>query len=126
MTAIEARWYDGETSQAHKVRIYADPPDRVRVVGDGIDFSRALSEVRPSTRVGNTRRHLHFSDGSQCETEDNDAVDALFAGMRSQAPGRLIHRFESSLRYVALACVVTAAMLWVGVAYVIPGMAKQI
>lgn len=126
MTAIEARWYDGKTSRAHTVRLYADPPDRLRVVGEGIDLSHALGEVRPSTRVGNTRRHLYFSDGSQCETEDNDAVDALFARVRAQAPGRLIYRFESSLRYVLLACVLTAAMLWVGVTYVIPAMAKQI
>lgn len=126
MTPIQARWYDGKSSHAHKVSIYADPAGRLRVIGEGIDFSRALAEVKPSTRVGNTRRHLYFPDGSQCETEDNDAVDAMFAGVRGQAPGRLIHRFESRMRYIVLACVLTAAMLWAGVTYVIPAVAKQI
>ena len=126
MTAIQARWYDGKSSRAHPVSVSADPEGRLRVTGEGIDFSRPLAEVQPSTRVGNTRRHLYFPDGSQIETEDNDAVDAMFAGMRAHAPGRLIHRFESRMRYIVLACVLTAAMLWAGVTYVIPAIAKQI
>ena len=126
MRTIRARWYDGKTSQGRSVVLSPEPPHRLRVTGDGIDFSRSLAEVRPSTRVGNTRRHLYFADGSQCETEDNDAVDALFAGARTGAAGRMIHRLESSLRYVLLACVLTAVLLWAGIAYVIPAAAKQI
>lgn len=126
MTPIKARWYDGKTSQGRSVVLHPDPPHRLRVTGEGVDFSRSLDEVRPSSRVGNTRRHLYFSDGSQCETEDNDAVDAMFASARSGAAGRMIHRFESRLRYVVLACVLTAAALWGGITYVIPAIAKQI
>jgi Zn-dependent protease with chaperone function len=125
MTPIAAQWYDGKSSRAHPVSLDADAHS-LRVVGDGIDFTRPLADVKPSSRVGNTRRHLYFADGSQCETDDNDAVDAMFAAVRAQAPARLIHRFESRMSYVLLACALTAVMLWAGVTYVIPAAAKHI
>jgi hypothetical protein len=103
MSAVEARFYDGKSSRQHKVLIYPDPPSRLRVIGDGIDFSCALAEVRPSSRVGNTRRHLYFTDGSQCETEDNDAIDGIFCGMRAEASGRLLHHCLSSVEVRSLA-----------------------
>jgi len=126
MTPFSARYYDGKTSQRREVLMWAEPPGRLRVSGDGVDFSCQIAEVRPSLRVGNTRRHLQFADGSQCETEDNDAVDRIFAGLPSQAPGRLIHRWESRLRYVLLALVLTAAALWAAITYGIPALAKEV
>ena len=109
---LRARYYDGKTSQQREVRIWAEPSGRLRVIGEGIDFSFPIAEVRPSPRVGNTARHLQFPDGSQCETGDNDAVDRIFAGLPSEAPGRLIHRWESRLGYALLALVLTAGALW--------------
>jgi Zn-dependent protease with chaperone function len=126
MTAVEARFYDGKSSQQHKVLIYPDPPARLRVIGDGIDFSCALAEVRPSSRVGNTRRHLYFADGSQCETEDNDAIDAIFSGVRAEAPGRLLHHWESRLSYAAAALCITLFLGWAGITYGLPALAKQV
>jgi len=126
MTAVEARFYDGKSSQQRKVSIHSEPPDRLRVVGDGVDFRCGLAEVRPSSRVGNTRRHLYFADGSQCETEDNDAIDEIFSGVQAGTFERLLHRWESRLGYVLFALVLTAASLWAGVTYGIPALAKQV
>jgi len=126
MTPFRARYYDGKSSQQREVLVWAEPSGRLRVRGDGVDFSCRIAEVRPSLRVGNTRRHLQFADGSQCETEDNDAVDRIFAGLPSEAPGRLIHRWESRLGYALLALVLTAAALWAAIAYGIPALAKQV
>ncbi len=126
MTQFRARYYDGKTSQQREVRIWAEPSGRLRVIGEGIDFSCAVAEVRPSQRVGNIPRHLQFADGSQCETDDNDAVDRVFAGLPSEAPGRLIHRWESRLGYALLAVVLTVAALWAAIAYGIPALAKQV
>ena len=123
---VEARFYDGKSSQQRKVSIHAEPPDRLRVVGEGVDFGCALADVRPSSRVGNTRRRLRFPDGSECETEDNDAIDEMFSGTRAAAFDRLLHRWESRLGYVLLALVLTAASLWAGVTYGIPALAKRV
>ena len=126
MMPLRARYYDGKTSQQREVRIWAEPSGRLRVIGEGIDFSCHIAEVRPSPRVGNTARHLQFPDGSQCETGDNDAVDAVFAALPSQAPGRLIHSWESRYGYALFALALTAAALWAGITYGIPALAKQV
>jgi len=126
MTAVEARFYDGKSSRERRVSIYPEAPDRLRVVGDGVDFRCTLAEVRPSSRVGNTRRHLYFADGSQCETEDNDAIDEIFSGVRAEAFGRLLPRWESRLGYVLFALALTAGSLWAGVTFGIPALAKQV
>ena len=126
MTQLRARYYDGKTSQQREVLIWAEPSGRLRVIGDGVDFSCAIAEVRPSPRVGNTRRHLRFADGSVCETEDNDTVDCIFAGLPSEAHGRLVHLWESKLGYAALALALTAGALWAGITYGIPALAKEV
>lgn len=126
MTPVEASFYDGRSSLKHKVLIHPVPPDRLRVTGEGVDFSCALAEVRASSRVGNTRRHLYFADGSQCESEDNDAIDELFSGMRAEASGRLLHHWESRLGYAAAALVVTVFLAWAGITYGLPALAKQV
>jgi predicted Zn-dependent protease len=126
MRAVAARYYDGKSSQVHDVTIHADAPAHLRVIGDGISSTYTLADVRPSSRVGNTARQLYFPDGAQCETDDNDAIDELFAGERAEAPGRLLHRWESRVRYVAVAFVLTLVLLWAGINYGIPALAKQI
>ena len=126
MTPIEALFYDGKSSQSHRVLIDSRLPGHLRVTGDGINFDCALDEVRISSRVGNTRRHIYFADGSQCETKDNDAVDKMLSGVRSEIPNRLLHHWESRIGYAVLAFVITLALLWVGVNYGIPALAKQI
>lgn len=126
MTVVEARFYNGKSSQQRQVSISFEPPDRLHVAGDGVDFSCALAEVQASSRVGNTRRHLRFADGSECETEDNDAIDEIFSGVRAAAFGRLLYRWESRLGYVLFALVLTAASLWAGITYGIPALARQV
>jgi len=126
MTQFRALYYDGRTSQQREVLVWAEPSGRLRVSGDGVDFGCRIAEVRPSPRVGNTARHLQFPDGSQCETGDNDAVDAVFAALPSEAPGRLIHSWESRYGYALLALALTAAALWAGITYGIPALAKQV
>ena len=126
MTPFRARYYDGKTSQQHEVRIWAEPSGRLRVIGEGIDFSCPIAQVRPSPRVGNTPRHLRFADGAQCETNDNEAVDRAFARESREARGRLVHALESRYGYALLALALTAAALWAGIAYGIPALAKEV
>ncbi len=126
MTAVEGRYYDGKSTQQRKASIFSATPGRLRVVGEGVDFSCALADVRASSRLGHTRRHLSFPNGSQFETEDNDAIDAMFSGVRAAAWGRLLHHWESTLEYVLVALVLTVALIWAGIAYGIPALAKQV
>lgn len=126
MSMFEARYYDGKTSQQHKVTVYPASATEMRIVGDTVDVVCALAHVRVSPRVGNTRRHLYFVDGAQCETEDNDAVDVLFKRHPAVALNHPLHHWESKLRYVGLALVLTVAIIWLGITYGVPSLAKQV
>lgn len=97
---------------------------RVSVAGDDglLAGPLALEEVAVSSRLGNTPRFLRFPDGASFETADNDAIDRLLRPLRP-AHG-LVHRLESSMRYVLLGLAVTIAFVWGGVRYGIPALAE--
>lgn len=123
---LKGRYYDGTSSQQKNVTIIPNSSSELRVIGDGIRFTCPLSDIKVSSRVGNTRRHLNFPDGSQCETDDNDAVDQLLSGIRGEATRQLLHHWESSIGYVLGAILITVSLLWLGVNHGIPALAKRI
>ena len=129
MTAIGARYFDGRSSSGHEVSLSLDAQGVLRVRGEGIDLGWPIAEVRASDRIGGSRRHLSFPDGSQCETGDNDGVDRMFA---AQAPAasfllsRLLHRWESGLRYALAALAITIAAAAAAIFWGIPALAKQV
>ncbi len=126
MTPVAARYYDGASSRQHDVLIYGDPPKGLRIVGDGVDFSCATSDVRVSDRLGATHRHLYFPDGAQCETPDNDGIDAILATLGARNRSRLLDVWESRLGYVAAALAITVVLAWAGVLYGIPAAAREV
>jgi Zn-dependent protease with chaperone function len=121
---VRALYFDGKSSDGHEVAIGLDG-HQLRLRGDGIDLAWPLAEVRVSDRIGSSRRRLYFPDGSQCESGDNDAIDALFA---AQAPlaARLLHRWESGFRYAVAALVLTIAAAVAMILWGIPALAKQV
>ncbi|HTO18778.1 MAG TPA: M48 family metallopeptidase [Pseudomonas sp.] len=84
----------------------------------------SLDAVAISSRLGNTPRILRFADGGSFETADNAAVDRLLSG-RGRRHG-LVHRLESSLRYVLLGVLITVLFVWGGVRYGIPALAEGV
>jgi Zn-dependent protease with chaperone function len=125
VTAIRALYFDGRSSDGHKVTLDVDAQGALRVRGTGIDLGWPLAEIRISDRIGSSRRYLYFPDGSQCETGDNDAVDRLFAA-QAPAGARLLHGMESSFRYAIAALVITVAAAAAFVLWGIPALAKQV
>ena len=132
VTAIRALYFDGESSAGHEVSLTvafgADTRSQVRMLrvrGVEIDISWPIDELRVSDRIGSSRRHLYFPDGAQCETDDNDGIDELFAD-RAPSAARLLYRWESSLRTALAALAVTLAAAWAFIAWGIPAIAKQV
>lgn len=124
MSMLNARYYDGKTSQAHAVTLHLDSSAQLHLVGEGLTICYAQALVRVAPRVGNTRRHLYFADGAQCEIDDNDAVDALFNQPLTR--NHHLHRWESGLHYALIAMLLTLVITWGGIVYGIPALAKQI
>ncbi len=129
MSAIQARYFDGKSSAARETSLELDAQGVLRVRGEGIDCSWPLAEVRVSDRIGASRRYLDFPDGSKCETADNDGVDRMFAGQVPAASNllpRLLHRWESGLRYALAAAAITVAAAVAAIFWGIPALAKQV
>ena len=122
---VAAILYDGRSSERRHVQIDPIGSGAIRVTGEGIEREWRLSEVRVSSRVGNTARNLYFPDGSQCETSDNDGVDRLLAGS-GRGRGSALHRLERSIGYALLALAFTALAAWLAIAHGIPALANQV
>jgi len=125
VSSLRALYFDGRSSAGHEVTVSLDNRNLVHLRGEGIDLAWPLAGLRVSERIGASPRRIHFPDGAQCETVDNDAVDALFA---AQAPAgtHLLHRWESGLRYVLAAVVITVAAASGFVVWGIPALARQV
>ncbi|MDX1487329.1 MAG: M48 family metallopeptidase, partial [Acidiferrobacterales bacterium] len=126
MTTLRASFYDGKTSAKKDVQLHFYASGELVIRGLEEDLKYSLADVRISTRVGNTPRSLYLPDGAKCETFDNDAVDALLERHRRHRGAAWLHRFESKLRYVALAVVVTVVVAWGFIQYGIPLLAKHV
>ncbi|SEJ85381.1 Peptidase family M48 [Pseudomonas linyingensis] len=123
MHELAGIWFGGASSRpVAATLVVADGCLRVTAGDVLLAGPLPLGEVVVSSRLGNTPRMLRLADGATFETADNAGVDRLLAGQ-----GRhygLIHRLESSLRYVLIGLVATIAFAWGGVRYGIPALAE--
>ena len=125
MNTVRALYFDGKSSDGREVVLELDGRKVLRVRGGGAELAWPLAQVRASERIGSSRRRLYFPDGSQCETGDNDAVDAMF-GAQTPAPARLLARWESGLRYAIAALLATLLAAAAIVFWGVPALAKQV
>lgn len=126
MMEIRGNWFDGKTSQA--------VPAICRVTEEGAVFilcekSRTQlsgtwwKDVRVGPRIGSGVRSFSFPGGEIFETFVNDAVDALIRQHKTGLVWRMVHGMESRLRFVAVAVLLFAGLLFGGIRYGIPFMA---
>lgn len=121
---LAGRYFGGTTSRAVAARLVA--ADGCLRVIDGDELlaePHPLADLTVSSRLGNTPRRVQFPDGGSFETADNVALDRLLASLGGRPS--LLHRLESSLRYVLLGLLVTVAFVWGGVSYGIPALSKM-
>jgi len=125
MRQITATFYDGKTSQKREVCIYFDGADLMQITGLEHDLTYSLTEVRITSRVGNTPRFIHLPNGAKCETLDNDTIDAILRMQGSGGWQAFIHYLESKVRYVLLSLVLTIVAVWGLIEYGLPALAKR-
>ncbi len=123
MSTLRALYFDGQSSDGREVTLEIDARRVLHVRGGGRDLAWPLAEVRASERIGASRRRIYFPDGAQCETGDNDAVDAMFA---APAGARLLARWEGRLRYAIAALAATLLAAAAIVFWGVPALARQV
>lgn len=79
MPTVNAQYFDGLSARQQAViLIMAD--GLLEIHADGLLREVPLSQVSISTKLGNTPRLLHFSDGGHCEVKEHAAFEAMLAG----------------------------------------------
>ncbi|OGA25421.1 MAG: hypothetical protein A3I01_02585 [Betaproteobacteria bacterium RIFCSPLOWO2_02_FULL_65_24] len=126
MTEFDATYYDGKTSARTAVRVRGCG-HRLRIAGADGNFDApladvALDEVRADARVGSARRFLGLPGGAQLQTDDHDAVAALFP---QAAPWQArILGLERRWSYALAAIAILAAFTWWCAVYGLPVAAR--
>ncbi len=124
---IQGFLFDGHTSNSQKVTLHCDEEGQVSVEGGDL-AALHFSDLKISPRIGQTPRYITFPDGSQFESEDNDAIDALL--IRWQPSGsiihRTLHRLESHWRTVSLSLLLLICFAWGLVQYGIPYFSREL
>lgn len=121
--------YDGVTSAQQPVRFGVDAPGRLLIEhAEGVEIVGSAADVRVATRVANIRRTLKLADGRQIHSDDNDAIDAMFAARAGFEA--LVHLLESRWQ-VALASIVATfvavlALFWFGVPWAADHAARMV
>ena len=102
---VEAKYYDGKSSKEHLVTIEFSE-DRRCIIKD-FDIDLPLSELKITSRLGNTPRLIELPNGARCKVANNDKLDRIL-----QALGMLdnrAHKLERSWK-LALASIVFIAL----------------
>lgn len=129
MYTLNGKWFDGKTSQQLEASCYIDSsgmtklylqPDRHCV------FSGDFSELRVSSRLGNTPRYVYFPGGGKFECLDNDGLDQCCQQINPNQIQQWIHQLESRWHYVLLTLAVVLVFSWAVVVYGVPATANYV
>lgn len=108
---ISGSYFDGITTKPHPCELLVDTQGSVSIAGV-VHQPCAFESLDISTRVGNTVRIIRFADKSRIETLDNNAVDELIKIHGKQTASWMsLHQWESKLKLIVLATVITALFL---------------
>jgi Zn-dependent protease with chaperone function len=126
VSSVRATYYDGETAAARAVEVRLDEHGVLHVEGLAAPLAHPLASVVISPRLGSTVRSLRFPDGAKCESDDHAALAELEQRAGRGGSGRLLHRVESSWRYVLGATLLLVLLGAVGTKWGIPLLARRV
>ncbi len=120
---LPAHYYDGRSARRHSVAIEVDG-ETLRMVGDGIERTAALTELRISEPMGTAPRLITFGDGAVCEVRDHAGLRRLLA--RTGHRDRLVVRWQSNVRWVFASLVACVVLVAAGYRYAVPWFATHV
>ena len=120
---IKGKLFDGLSSTANDAVLVIDEKGLVTSEPD-ILTPTPFSEIRITSRVGNTPRTLTFPGSEIFETVDHERLDAIIRSQGGQETW--IHKLESNSRHVAFALVFLAGFIFWSVKWGLPWLSEEI
>lgn len=122
---IKGCYFNGETSEKKDVSLSYTDEGYVAFDKSNIDYIN-FSELDISPRIGNTPRYIRFPDGSQFETDDNDAVDKMIKALSDDSFQGMVHKLENAKAFVFFTIATVVIFGWLFIQYGIPFFSKEI
>jgi Zn-dependent protease with chaperone function len=121
---MHAWLYDTYSSSKTEVTLHFD---ETKLFIESVDGNQTydLEELTFSSRLGNTPRFIYLPNKRVCETQENDAIDAVLHRIGRNSAIRILHFLESKLRYLVAAVAVTALVSYLFVLYGLPSIARE-
>lgn len=89
------------------------------------EHSGALADARITARLGNIPRHIHFENGAQFTTQDNEGIDRVItAAGFARNPSR-IHKLENNLSIALASLALLAVSVFLFFQYGVPALAER-
>lgn len=104
---IQGTLYDGESSQAHAATIETQAEFGLILRVNNKSHFVTWDSINISERLGNTARFIELGEFGRFETNDNDAVDEITLQHPDHQNNQLLHRLETSPKWVSIAVAVT-------------------
>lgn len=123
---LTAYYYDGISSHRHDVTLMFSDDGRIHLRGQSLVQDYAVQSIVKSSRLGKTVRLIDFADGARLEVPANGELDQFMDRFQVGKVEGLIHRLEHSLKYIAIAVLVTALTAWGFLVYGIPAISERI
>lgn len=124
MATTTAIFYDGQSSKRHQVTLTWDKGE-VKVSGDGIARSYAVSDLNIDDGLGKIKRTVRFPDGAVAETSDERFVDSLQQRQGNGGFFKNVRRWEMSLPRALAALVLTLLICFGFIRYGLPYLAAK-
>lgn len=121
---IKGQWFKPNSAAFSNAALFVDDENYQLKAETETPKIGKLKDVQVSDRIGNVQRKLTFTDGSVFSTEDNGAIDAVFAEINKTKS--LIYKLESKLSFVFIAVLVTLLFSFSFVKWGIPAISTGI
>jgi len=120
----EADYYDGKSSERHRVTLCRSGKF-LQITGGGIAASWALDVIRIADPLGAIKCSVYLPDGGKCDFDNRD-----FARQLEQCQGKAgffrgVHRWENSLKLAFVALILTIVLVLGFIRFGIPVLAEQ-
>lgn len=119
----EGVYYDGKSSKRHVVRLSLQD-DRLKVIGEHVELTLPLAQVKLAAALGSMQRSLYLPDGGKCDFRDK-AFARRIESERGGGFAGCVHRWENSLKYAFAALLITLALVIGFIQYGIPTLAER-
>ncbi len=123
MTELPARYFDGQVTQCHPVRVRFEAEGAITLLGPTGERLYPSDRITVRGRLGNTPRIIELADGGRIEIDDNDGMEQAMAAIRGRRPRGGLHTLENRWGLILGSALLTLLLGWLLVAYGIPAAA---